>query len=794
MVLGGLTYHDFEKFAVVSQPRKLELRDASGNSNSLACYLNLPSVNADTGTGGESLRLVKGEQEKRCAYRALWGEEIASASAGKDGVMLEAAGLNKFDQYYLGFSWWHTDRKTIRTQSVTVDSGEGTKKYVLVKGKTVPAWNWREKEDPQQVELPLPSKVLKSGKIRILFEGGSDEIPTIVNEVWLRKGSKPLLPDEFIQFNDVPRARHKMTGQLYAKDPVGKLVDPGVRYLPDDRFYVDFMTDNPFENLETYGFCVRDAQRIELNMYDFPTVCMWFANHKAYSGGKGTNDTVGAVKEIEAIDKSGFLKYSRAAVRLVPDCYTKNNQQGWWNDERFQIHGSTNLGDFQGGTYKAPYETSEKWGKAITERGGIPLTYSQTGFRSEDYAHTFPEHMLFNKSIAWMNESRTWPVDDEEFWGNAWKKSFNVWSYDYTDPGFVKHVKEVYANFRSGGIKGLMFDYPARGWAYGGGMEDKYSTTASAYRNIFQLAKDGLGPEHYIHERNLERGTDITLGVVSSMRTENDTSRIDAGVVTRCGLRWYKNRVVVNYDADGKNIYKLRDNPDAVRSLMTMSYVTTGRLLLANSFAQLTPEIIQDLTRIFPFHTTPKSARPVDAFTQKYPRIYDFEVSPQWHQLTYFNTDKKNKMNIEVKLAGSTAEGNLGLDPHEENDVYIGKVKRTGKLSQQLRPGEARMMSVHQAKGHPQFISTNRHVMQGYIDMVKTEWLPGRNILRGISRVVVGDDYVVTIATNGYKARSVRIDNPNTTMDFENVDDGLTRLTIKRGENGIVEWIVKFSQ
>ena len=40
---------------------------------------------------------------------------------------------------------------------------------------------------------------------------------------------------------------------------------------------------------------------------------------------------------------------------------------------------------------------------------------------------------------------------------------------------------------------------------------------------------------------------------IASQRTENDTDRMDGATVTRCGLRWYKNRVLVNHDADGKN-------------------------------------------------------------------------------------------------------------------------------------------------------------------------------------------------------------------------------------------------
>lgn len=798
MVMGGLTYHDFEKFAIVSQPRKLELISGTDGEKSLACYLNLPDQKADTASGGESLRLTHGGSGRNFSYKALWGEEIATASVARGGVVLEASGLDTNSEYYLGFLWWHTDSKD-RIQSVTVDSGQGTEKHVLLKDKMLPMWHRKKKADPEQVELAIPVKSLESGRIRILFESKTDDPHAIVNEVWLRQGAAPLLPDQLTSINNTPRARHRLTGQLYAEDPVGKLVDPGVRYLPDDRFYVDFITDNPFDNLEQYGWSIRLAQRIELNMYDFPTVCLWYAHHGGYGGGKARNDTVGAVAEMEEIRKSGFLKYSRAAVRLVPDCYSKNNQQGWWDDKHFQMYGSTNLGVFEGGTYKVPYETSEKWGKAVTERGGIPLTYCQTGFRSEDYAHSFPEHMLFDSSTAWMHESYKRPLDDDEFWGNAWGKSYRVWSYDYTDPGFVKHMKEVYANYRSGGIKGLMFDYPARGWASGGGMEDEYTTTASAYRGIFKLAQEGLGPECYVHERNMERGSDISLGLVASQRTENDTARISPQVVTRCGLRWYKNRVVVNYDTDSKNIYRLRENRDVVRSLMTMSYVTTGRLLLANSFSQLSPEIIHDLTRIFPFHTNPKTARPVDAFTQKFPRIYDFEVSPSWHQLTFFNTDGDNKMDIDVELSSSTTEGTLGLKPDKNyyiydfwNDTLVGKVSGSAKLSQQLRPGESRMMSIHEAKDHPQFISTNRHIMQGYIDLIRVEWLPGRNILRGISRITGGDSYVVTIATNGYTARAAQIDDPSSQVVLENDDNGLSRLIIKRDENAIVEWTVKF--
>ena len=102
------------------------------------------------------------------------------------------------------------------------------------------------------------------------------------------------------------------------------------------------------------------------------------------------------------------------------------------------------------------------------------------------------------------------------------------------------------------------------------------------------------------------------------------------------------------------------------------------------------------------------------------------------------------------------------------------------------------MMSVHEVTGHPQFISTNRHVMQGYVDLVRTEWLPGRNLLRGISRITGGDSYAVTIATNGYTAQSAIVNDPDTQTEIETIDGKLVKLTLTRGENAIVEWAVRF--
>ena len=71
--------------------------------------------------------------------------------------------------------------------------------------------------------------------------------------------------------------------------------------------------------------------------------------------------------------------------------------------------------------------------------------------------------------------------------------SWKLWGYDFTDSGFLDHLNRVYANMKSGCIKGLMFDYPTSGWASVRGMQDESSTTVADYLTIFRKSHQVSG-------------------------------------------------------------------------------------------------------------------------------------------------------------------------------------------------------------------------------------------------------------------------------------------------------------
>jgi hypothetical protein len=190
----------------------------------------------------------------------------------------------------------------------------------------------------------------------------------------------------------------------------------------------------------------------------------------------------------------------------------------------------------------------------------------------------------------------------------------------------------------------------------------------------------------------------------------------------------------------------------------------------------------------------------VDAFVAETPAVYDFEVNPQWHQVTLFNADKTAPKRVGVDLSGPQANGALGLKADREyyafdfwNHRFIGKLKGHARLEQPLRPGEARMISVRECLRHPQVLATDRHVMQGYLDLLREDWDGNRRILTGVSKIVGGDPYTVTLALNGHTLKEIKCDNKQVAVRVAPPKDGLVEFSLNGQEHATVGWSALFA-
>lgn len=794
VVLGGLGYHEWMKWAAVwpsaAAPsdnairlRELEARLAQAGGK-LAAYLDCGGVQDAMATAGPTLTVVRGRPYD---FASGFAAPCYSTVLFDDkAVEIAAAGLDPRKHYAIGFSWWDYSADG-RVESVVLAVGDESARTVLVEKEALPAYALVREQLPVEKTFDVPARLYASGKLKLQFVFNGARKPgsnAVVSEVWLVEGSADVarkiagMPPSVAKDGAAERAVYL---HLKAMDPVGRRVDPGERYLPEDRFYVDVTTDDPFEAAEQYGLAVRAAQQAKPNPYTFPTICSWYAgvtfepaaqNHPEKSR-YGIATTTGQVAEMDFIRQTGFLDCSAIALRLVPDNYTPNNPQGWWDDKHWQ----------EQGFYTPPYETSAKWGQALHRRGGLAITYFQSDRVSADFRKEHGDLVLLGRGAL-----------------------------DYTNPKVQRYMRDVYGPMR-GNIAGMMFDYCDELWCFNlsqGGFFDGRVTAASVYRTVFRLAKEGLGPRSWVHERPVDNpGSDVAVGLIDSQRTSGDTASISPKLIARSGLRWYKNRVLFAYDMDSKSLlnawketFPKVSEADGRRMTLTMCYVAASRLLLANLFRDLPAEAIRDLERTMPYHMQPRSARPLDAFVADGPpRVYDYPVSADWHQLAFLNVDGDHRATIGVPLSGETALGAVGLDRKSQyyvydfwNDAFCGKVSGSETLKQTLRPGEARMLSLHRIENYPQFLSTDRHLMQGFVDLVGVpRWDAKERTLRGISKVIGGRAYRIVLAGNGYVPESATATGATARIEPLVGGKGLYRLRLQSDRTGEIDWSVRFS-
>jgi hypothetical protein len=569
---------------------------------------------------------------------------------------------------------------------------------------------------------------------------------------------------------------------LYSDDPIGRLIDEDETWLAHDTHYIDVHTREPFQALERYGLAMRAANHADPNVYDFPVLCGWSVG--ALSKLPNVNNSAKLVEELNHANKSGITKYTPVSLRLEPDKYHFDTEQGWWDDERFRLHKHL----------VAPYDTMAKWCDAMRKNNGIAYTYMQLGMPSDDFARQFPQWMLFNDSSEVDKSTPNKKLKHKHPHHQPYV------TYDYTDKEFQAHFLKAWKKIATDGVRGVKVDYPATAWRPEGGFDDRHSTTIAAYRIPFQLLREAFGKDGFIDERVLGESTrpclEVTAGIVDTQRTWADSKDYEPAMISISGLRWYKNRTVFHYYPDTKAVHGIP--PEIRRSLLTMVFLSSGRLDLASSFSLFTPEITRDVSRTYPHYQETFSARPLDAFTGvKDPQVYDLELTPDWHQITFYNTGGK-RAEISTAISGERADNAIGLDPAAEyhayefwTDTYLGKLAGSTRLARELEPNCCAMISVRKALPHPQVISTDRHILQGWVDLADVRWDAETKTLSGTAHVIGGDPFKIVIANNGAKPLTAEATGGSAKLGAHPAK-GLSTLTLSAAANADVKWSLKY--
>jgi hypothetical protein len=140
----------------------------------------------------------------------------------------------------------------------------------------------------------------------------------------------------------------------------------------------------------------------------------------------------------------------------------------------------------------------------------------------------------------------------------------------------------------------------------------------------------------------------------------------------------------------------------------------------------------------------------------------------------------------------------LGLDPAREYvgfDFWRNEVVPSIKRNLKIRvPAQScAVLALRPSAGHPQLLSTSRHVTQGIIDVTEESWNVRRGELSGRSKVVANDPYELRVwSSQPAQAITVRsITGEKMEASFRQ-DGNLIRATINSPKSNEVGWTIRF--
>jgi hypothetical protein len=168
--------------------------------------------------------------------------------------------------------------------------------------------------------------------------------------------------------------------------------------------------------------------------------------------------------------------------------------------------------------------------------------------------------------------------------------------------------------------------------------------------------------------------------------------------------------------------------------------VISGDRLYALDDARLTI-----LKKILPAYG--EAARPLDLFATDRPELFTLHIQKAWDAwwlVGYFHWQE------DAEARRDLAVSRLGLDPQKSYLVYTFWPQRllaetSDRVPLQFAPASVHLLAIHEKRGVPQVLSTDRHYTQGALELEDVHWDAAQATLSGIALGAPGLNWTVTI-------------------------------------------------
>lgn len=381
------------------------------------------------------------------------------------------------------------------------------------------------------------------------------------------------------------------------------------------------------------------------------------------------------------------------------------------------------------------------------------------------------------------------------------------WFVDPTHPGVLgEYIPAVFRQLLDWGFEAFKWDdLPGALNIYDQHHNRFYDTdisTEQALREVVRVARDVIGDNRYM--MSCSGGT---TRVMTFAADYFDGARIGGDIfsweefVSECVdkvLKYYVYHNVLWYaDADNLVVRSEHNNMEQARSRVSFYGLLGLPITLGDSLPDLDEDRIELLKRTLP----PIDVHPMDVreIVRDTPYVVvNLNVAKKfgsWNVVDVLNTTEAT---IDVRLS---LDEDLGIDTrcgkaYIMYDYWRKTCLAVGgdSLDLTLPAYGSRVIRISEMKGHPQVISTSRHVSQGAYDIDSLEWADAECRLSGTSKVIGGETYRIALyvpatyklvsAVAGSGVKTTILDQCNGVWAVELVPD----------RTGTEDWVISFKK
>ncbi len=323
---------------------------------------------------------------------------------------------------------------------------------------------------------------------------------------------------------------------------------------------------------------------------------------------------------------------------------------------------------------------------------------------------------------------------------------------------------------------------------------------SDAYRMTLKAIKEAIGPNKYLlgcYGIPLDG-----IGFMNGSRTGGDMEASWQGcqVMIRTITRWgFLNNVVWWCDPDTLCVREPLTLGEG-RIMATLVSLSGQALMTSDKMYELPEERVEILRRVIPtVDIHPMEFYPWDENERGRPKIVNLKVAEHyenWDIVAVFNwQEEPETIEVDFEKLGLMIGNGIRYHAFEFwSKRYEGQFESGFSVTLPIRTCE--VFAIRRALGHPQVVSTSRHITQGIVDLAELVWDEQNNELHGSSLLVRNDPYRLYIHVPQGFAFSHLVSEPRKSQVSTEirVNGDLLVVEMLSKENQQVDWVLRFNR